>query len=385
LAARVYEPYDKQLSDKWLAQAKLSYQFLNDNPNYVKHDTTLTQTGKYEENDTLPSHVDNDLDGNKRLWAAAELWETTGEPQYLADFEARANAADMHNYVVWQDLRSMALVTYLRSERPGKSPALVKSLETELVKAADNYVNNVNSHGYARVFGAAANTYHWGNNGSLAAITYILNTAYWFTGEKKYRDAGHEVIGHLLGRNYFGRSFVTGIGYNPPENVHCRRSLSPGNTQWPGYMVGGPNTEAYQPYTAMGGGTIPQGATCDVNGTRAPGVCYFDYSGDYARNEIAINWNASMVYALSGFLAEVEPAEPPVGVISRSAVVKPAGKSVKITRMISVRNGRSSAVIPPGAKVYSLDGRLVAHRKAGDAKAPAIRRNGVFIMKADGK
>jgi endoglucanase len=28
-------------------------------------------------------------DPDDRLWAAAELWETTGDPEFLADFERR--------------------------------------------------------------------------------------------------------------------------------------------------------------------------------------------------------------------------------------------------------------------------------------------------------
>jgi hypothetical protein len=143
---------------------------------------------------------------------------------------------------------------------------------------------------------------------------------------------------------------------------------------WPGYLVGGPHSGNLR--ETNGDPIAPANASC-----ASAAVCYFDYYADYARNEIAINWNGSMIYALSGF---VSAASPPTSIAGRNAAMPAVSpQKAKATRMIQVRNGRSSIAIPPGAKVYSLDGRLVARRKAGDAGAPVINRNGMFIMKMD--
>jgi len=87
-----------------------------------------------------------------------------------------------------------------------------------------------------------------------------------------YRATALDALGYLFGRNYHGRSYVTGLGANPPEHLHDRR----GEPAWPGYLVGGPWPTARD---------------------------WVDEMPDASRNEIAINWNASLIYALAAFVA----------------------------------------------------------------------------------
>jgi endoglucanase len=80
----------------------------------------------------------------------------------------------------------------------------------------------------------------------------------------------------LLGRNCYGRSFVTGIGFRPPLHPHDRRDTGDYlNNPWPGYLVGGPHPKATD---------------------------WHDEQADFRTNEIAINWNAALVYALAACL-----------------------------------------------------------------------------------
>jgi endoglucanase len=105
-----------------------------------------------------------------------------------------------------------------------------------------------------------------------------LNVAYRLTGDERYRATMLDAINYLFGRNPFGRSFVTGLGNKPPMFPHDRRS---GGDKvvvpWPGYLVGG---------------TWPTAND------------WFDDQENYQTNEIAINWNGALIYALSAF---VEP------------------------------------------------------------------------------
>jgi endoglucanase len=366
-ASRVYAPYDASLATKWLNQAKKSYDVLAANQSFVSPNQSAFSTGEY----TSTSNPKSDV--SYRLWAAVEMWEATGESKYLNDFESRATA-NFGTHLGWGDVSALASLTYLSSTKDGKNQTRVTSIRSALTNAANTIVTNTTNHGYGRAFGS--DSYYWGNHGALTANAYILNTAYRVTNDAKYRDAGHEIIGHILGRNYFGRSFVTGLGHNPPVHAHDRRSTASGNP-WPGYLVGGPHSDVLVDDKKHP--VAPPGATCAT-----PAVCYFDYKDDYARNEIAINWNTSMIYALSGY---VSSSGNPSGVLSERGAKTAWGAApkVKTTRLIQMKNGKSASVIPPGAKIYGLDGRLVAHRKAGDAKAPVISRNGVFIMRAETK
>jgi endoglucanase len=91
-----------------------------------------------------------------------------------------------------------------------------------------------------------------------------------------YRETCLDALNHLFGRNGYGRSFVTGVGFHPPLHPHDRRSGGDNVADpWPGYLVGGPHPRAGD---------------------------WHDEQTDYRTNEIAINWNAALVYALAAFL-----------------------------------------------------------------------------------
>jgi len=112
-----------------------------------------------------------------------------------------------------------------------------------------------------------------GDNGTVARQAMNLNVAYRLTGDERYRATMLDAINYLFGRNPFGRSFVTGLGNKPPMFPHDRRSgadkvVAP----WPGYLVGGAWPTATD---------------------------WFDDQENYQTNEIAINWNGALIYALS--------------------------------------------------------------------------------------
>ncbi|GBU22636.1 hypothetical protein R80B4_02547 [Fibrobacteres bacterium R8-0-B4] len=53
-------------------------------------------------------------------------------------------------------------------------------------------------------------------------------------------------------------------------------------------------------------------------------------------------------------------------------------------RVVRIRDGRGAGIdIPVGAKVYGLDGRLIAHKKSAGDKLPVINRNGVYLIRGD--
>jgi endoglucanase len=162
---------------------------------------------------------------------------------------------------------------------------------------ADETVRNSQQHGYASPIGSL---YSWGYNGFVARQTMILMAADRLTrnthgtvlhgaqllrqtpgrnsGKPEYRAACQDALNFLFGRNYYGRSFVTGLGFNPPEHPHDRRSGADDIVDpWPGYLVGGPHSKATD---------------------------WKDVQEDARANEIAINWNSALVYALAAFLQD---------------------------------------------------------------------------------
>lgn len=262
-AARIYLPYDGEFAADCLDAAKRSHDFLQAHPDEHAAEQKEFQTGGYHAPD-----VDD------RLWAAAEFWETTGDPDVLIDLEQRiAASANVDVDWDWQNLKNLGLLTYLFSEREGRNAELVERVRQNLIAAADEIVAASKAHGYARPLGKK---YYWGCNGTVARQAVVLHAAYRLTGDQAYRHAILDGLNHLFGRNYFGRSFVTGVGERPPLHPHDRQSEGDAVVApWPGYLVGGANPRATD---------------------------WTDRMEDYRTNEIAINWNGALIYALASQL-----------------------------------------------------------------------------------
>ncbi len=263
-AARYFEPYDKAYSEKCLAAAELSYKFLKENPedkNFVQGEF---KTGGYQTKDK-----------DDRIWAAVEMWETTGDTEFLKDFEEMAVEA---NYKIdedwdWGNVTNLAMFEYILSKKSGKNPEIVKAIRKNIIDVA----NAISLKALADVYGRPLSRYYWGCNGGIARQVLNLQVANKLSPNKLYIQTSQDAISHIFGRNYYNRSYVTGLGNNPAMNPHDRRSGSDNEVNpWPGYIVGG--------------------------GHNATG--WNDKQDDYSTNEIAINWQAALVYALAGFVGK---------------------------------------------------------------------------------
>ncbi len=288
IAAREFRPYDPPFADRCLAAAKKSYDFLTTHPDYHRPSQQGFTTVGYDSSDW-----------SARLWAAAEMWETTGEVAALADFESRAKSErpERRNWRRnrgdedsppesrpqfhfdanwdWGNVENLGLISYLESARPGRDAHLAEQIRNSLIATADEIVATGAAHGYARPLG---DRYFWGCNGTVARQVIVLEAARRVDAKPEYLATSLDAVNYLFGRNPFGRSFVTGLGDSPPMFPHDRRSAADNVAQpWPGYLVGGPHPRA-----------------CD----------WQDNQDDYRTNEIAINWNAALIYAMAACLNE---------------------------------------------------------------------------------
>jgi endoglucanase len=260
-AARYFEPYDKAYSQKCLAAAQLSYKFLKENPANKGFVQGEFKTGGYQTSDP-----------DDRLWAAVEMWETTGNTEFLNDFEAQATKMDfkIDEDWDWGDVSNLGMFEYVLSKKSGKNPEILKSIQKNIVDDANAIVKNAASDVYARPLVR----YYWGCNGTIARQVLNLQVANKIAPDNAYTKTSLDAIAHIFGRNYYNRSFVTGLGINPAMNPHDRRSGSDNEVQpWPGYLVGGGHSATK----------------------------WNDKQEDYSTNEIAINWQGALVYALAGF------------------------------------------------------------------------------------
>ena len=256
--ARLYLPYDPELASRCLAAALKSWTYLQAT-GFVGADLSGTKHPGYWRRD----------DGPERLWAAVELWETIGAADALAAAEAQLGTTSVSSNWDWPNVANLGLFTYVLSHRDGRDPTLVASASGNVVGAANAIVSQIALSG----FGRGIPNYYWGSNGTVARITLNLMVANALAPDPRFLDGAVAQLDHLLGRNVYGRSFVTGLGHFPPIHPHHRPSASTG--AWPGLLVGGPAASA---------------------------TGWTDEQDDYRQNEIAINWNTAMIFGAASLV-----------------------------------------------------------------------------------
>jgi endoglucanase len=223
-ASRIYRPYDPAFADTCLAAAQVAYGYLTANTANTPPDQTAFSTGGY-----------TTTDPDDRLWAAAEMWETTGDATALADVETRIGAVSATSTLVspdfdWGSVRNLGLYTYLLSARPGRTQSVVDRVSVGVMTAANLAASTHDASGYGRGVSnnSGAPSYYWGSNGSVARTAMLLAVANRLSGDARYLDVAVDQIAWLFGRNHYNRSQVTGLGIDPPLHPHHRPSAADG-------------------------------------------------------------------------------------------------------------------------------------------------------------
>lgn len=271
IGARVFRPFDKAFADQCLRASEKAWIWVVKNPNVLyERNPAGIATGGYGDN-----HV-----SDERLWAAAELFRTTGKPEYgdyfkanYTEFKPTIKSSDPQG---WPSVGNMAMFTYALSGRKEADPALVSQIKADAVKAADELVAREKTNGY--LIPMKSTDYYWGSNAVVANYGMMLRLAHRFSPKPEYVAGAQNALHYLLGRNTFDTSFVTWVGSKWMMHPHHRPSAADGVDQpWPGMLSGGPN----------------------ANGKTPPARQWEDNQDNYTVNEMAINWNAPLVFLLT--------------------------------------------------------------------------------------
>lgn len=127
----------------------------------------------------------------------------------------------------------------------------------------------------------------WGSTSDVANQAMIKLVAMRLTGSNRFMPSIQADLDWLLGANPTGYCFVTGYGTLSPMHIHHRPSGADGVPEpVPGFLVGGPNT------------VVMDDCQPPVQRSAFPAKSYSDVECSYSTNEIAINWNAPLVFLL---------------------------------------------------------------------------------------
>jgi endoglucanase len=166
-------------------------------------------------------------------------------------------------------------------------PEAVKKtgLKKDFMMLADSLVTRSGSS----PFGVSIRTFRWGSNAQVANEGMLKLFAFQQTSDRKYYASALSDLDYLLGRNATGYCFVTGYGDQRVMHIHHRPSQADGIPEpLPGYMAGGPNLDTFT--------DCPPGTPR----SKRPATSYVDMDCSYSTNEVAINWNAPLVYLSGG-------------------------------------------------------------------------------------
>jgi endoglucanase len=280
MAARIYEPFDAEYAERLLEAAERAFRFLEENPEPI--------VLRSERQDNGSGPYDKSGDQDDRLWAAAELLKTTGDPRYAAYIDKKLSHLLTRDPIIigWASTLTLGQFAYATAE--AADPAVREAVKQKLVKAADDIVGRIGRDGYR--YSLSSNEYSWASAKNGMAKAQLLLLANELEPKEAYLHGALDQIHYTLGRNAIGTTYLTGSGTEMPDHPHNRMIIGTG-TYIPGLLVGGPNK--------FGGD--PELDKLLERTSPPPAKAYLDISGSWASNEYAIDYNAPLVFALAWF------------------------------------------------------------------------------------
>ncbi len=272
--ARVWKSVDSEFSGRCLNAAKTAWDAARANPSMYAAQFSALGGGGYGD-----SNVEDEL-----YWAAAELYLTTGEKNYQ-QFYLQSQFYGSAEGMGWPGtapLGTISLAVVGKDQAAQKNIVSFASNTLEWMKDPENgYRSPLSPRGY-----------NWGSNSDVLNRGIMLGLAFDFSQETQFLNGASDCMNYILGQNPMTFSYVSGYGTNSLAHPHHRFWGNNPDSGFPppppGVLSGGPN----------GNPSDPSATKFGVVG-KPPAKSYVDDIGSYSTNEVAINWNAPLVWVAS--------------------------------------------------------------------------------------
>lgn len=280
IGARVFASFDVAYAEELKKDALRVWEYLEKTPNSVYRVDEGQESGSGPYN--------KDTDREERLWLAAELFKTTGDKVYEDALKKDVKLlAGKPSFFTWDNTLALAQFAYATSDRA--DAGLQQKAKAALLGYADDICDKIAKDGYRCAL--AQDEYTWASTKNALTQGDILLMADQLQPKQAYVEGALDQIHYLFGRNSLNKSFMTGVGDNPPEHPHNRIHESTG-AYVPGLVVGGPN--------AVSGGDPDQTKYLE-SGHIPTAKSYLDVLTSWSTNEYAIDYTATAAYALAWF------------------------------------------------------------------------------------
>lgn len=274
LGASVYRPFDAEFADRLSAAAQKSYEWLENNPDFLFVNPKECTTGVYGEHD----------DTDNRFWAAAEMFSLTGREKYCRDAEHLAEKDFPKTALGYSETGGFGALAYIFAKREGRNEKLLVSLKNGFVRRAEELKGYSDKCGYGTAL--LPQHYGWGSNMGVLVSGMIFVIADILCDSGRYKNYAAAQLDYILGKNALGISYVSGTGEHSINNPHFRPAFADGVDKChEGMVSGGPNGH---PCDSAAEKLIPKGTP--------PMKCFADDTGCFSLNEITIYWNSPAVF-----------------------------------------------------------------------------------------
>lgn len=276
MAARIYT-FDKPYSKDCLKRSIAAWKWAVNN-SLVREPNEVGGTGPYDD----ATYED------EFFWAACELFTTTKKSSYRKYIENNASSFLPATAADYRNVSNLGWYTLVTHFSDSKYPFIADGSRS-IISLANQYVKNIDSIPYR----IPLEDFVWGSNSVFLNHAIVMCYAYQLTSQNKYIESVIETADYIFGKNGVGISYVTGFGKESPIQPH-HRVMSPDGVEapFPGFLVGGANGDKQDVVAHEPGVNYP---------FKEPARAYTDRMAAYACNEVAINWNAALVFVL-GFL-----------------------------------------------------------------------------------
>jgi hypothetical protein len=222
-----------------LAAARHAWQFVSDDPQWPAEGTRYrNRPGMHAGEYSDASALDN------RMWAAAELLRTTGEPQYREFFESGFPKLklDPTGEVTYSEQGMAAVWAYLQSNDSKRDPGIVSAARKAVIAGADWRIRQMEANAWLAPAHPRRSLTGWGNFAQSARAALTLLQAHQLTGDWRYLEWAWMTPAPELGLNPQGLSYVTGLGARSPRHPLSKLSQYSGAASpLPGLPVNGPH------------------------------------------------------------------------------------------------------------------------------------------------
>ena len=291
-ASRVFKNFDNKfpgLADSCTTAAVKGWQWAGKHPVVLYSQDAMNK--EFDPDVATGAYGDRSVK-DEWIWAACEMYATTGKPEYIKeiDLELQKPLA----LPTWSQVKTLGYYTLLRFAEKLKLPAgQSDALRQNVLDYSTRLLTDLEKQPYNTVMGKSAQDYAWGSSSVAANQGIALLYAHRLSKDQKYLHAALGNLDYLLGRNATGYCFLTGFGSKRVMHPHHRLSIADGIVDSiPGLLSGGPNPG--------------QQDKCAGYPNKFADESFTDNDCSYASNEIAINWNAPMVYLAAALEATMK-------------------------------------------------------------------------------